>query len=159
MCALWIVSYHHFAHKGFEDYRFNIIEKVSRILDYFNKEKIVRIILLLFDNLKDNEACLELLSDINAMNILTKLQNRHWVDKDITDLLESLYKHIDANYKVFSSITKFKKEVTNRQLRWGPVHSEKFWQENSYLFNEVDNLKLIKVMVDMITPSNEVDDR
>lgn len=109
--------------------------------------------------MKDNEACLELLSDINAMNILTKLQNRHWVDKDITDLLEVLYKHIDANYKVFSSITKFKKEVTNRQLRWGPVHSEKFWQENSYLFNDVDNLKLIKVMVDMITPSNEVDDR
>ncbi len=26
-----------------------IIEKVARILDYFNKEKIVRIILMLFD--------------------------------------------------------------------------------------------------------------
>jgi len=80
---------------GFEDYRFNIIEKVARILDYFNKEKIVRIILLLLDNLKTNEVCLELMSDINALNIFSKLLNRHWVDKDITDMLDVLYKHID----------------------------------------------------------------
>ena len=24
-------------------------------------------------------------------------------------------------------IAKFKKELNKRQLRWGPVHSEKFW--------------------------------
>jgi hypothetical protein len=35
--------------KGFTDYSLNIIEDVSKILDYFNKEKIVRIILMLFD--------------------------------------------------------------------------------------------------------------
>jgi len=81
--------------KGFEDYRLMILEKVCKVLDYFNKEKIVRIILLLFDNLKNNEICLELMSDINALTIITKLQNRHWVDKDITDLLEKLYDHLD----------------------------------------------------------------
>jgi len=72
-CGLWIISFHNFAMRGFEDPRFTIIEKVARILDYFNKEKIVRIILMLFDNIKTNEACLELLSDINALNLLTKL--------------------------------------------------------------------------------------
>ena len=94
-CSLWIVSFHHFAIKGFEDFRFMIIEKVAKILDYFNKEKIVRIILMLFDILKTNEVCLELLSDINALNILTKLHNRHWVDKDINELLDKLYEYID----------------------------------------------------------------
>ena len=72
-----------------------IIEKVAKILDYFNKEKIVRIILMLFENIKMNEVCLELLSDINALNIFTKLHNRHWVDKDITDLLDKLYDYVD----------------------------------------------------------------
>jgi len=81
--------------KGFEDFRYMIIEKVSKILDYFNKEKIVRIILLLFENLKTNEVCLELMSDINALNIFTKLQNRHWVDKEINDLLDKLYEYVD----------------------------------------------------------------
>jgi hypothetical protein len=95
ICALWVISYHEFAIKGFEDYRFNIIEKVGKILDYFNKEKIVRIILLLFDNIKTNESCLEQLADINALNIFTKLHNRHWVDKDVVDLLDKLYEYVD----------------------------------------------------------------
>lgn len=103
--------------KAFEEYTLNIIERVSKVLDYFNKEKIVRIILLLFDNIKTNESCLELLSDINAMGIIIKLQNRHWVDKDINDLLDKLFDYIDQNYKVFSSIDKFKKEVNKRQLK------------------------------------------
>lgn len=47
--ALWILSVHEFAQKGFEEAGLDIIEKVAKILDYFNKEKIVRIVLLLFD--------------------------------------------------------------------------------------------------------------
>lgn len=114
---------------------------------------------MLFDNVKTNEICLEILSDINALSIMNKLLNRHWVDKDITDLLENMHKHLDQNYKVFSSIEKFKKELNKRQLRWGPVHSEKFWQENSFLFNDKDNLDLIKILVDMVSPNNDIDDK
>ena len=70
--------------------------------------------------------------------------NRHWVDKDITDLLDKLSEYLEENYKVFSSIDKWKKEVGKKSLKWGPVHSEKFWQENHIYFNDVDNLDLIK---------------
>lgn len=52
VCTLWIISYHPFAMRGFEDYRLALMEKVAKILDFFNKEKIVRIILMLFDNIK-----------------------------------------------------------------------------------------------------------
>ena len=48
-CALWILTYHEFAMPAFTDFKMNIIEHVSKILDYFNKEKIVRIICMLFD--------------------------------------------------------------------------------------------------------------
>jgi len=48
-CALWILTYHPFAMKQFGDYQLSIIECISKILDYFNKEKIVRIILMIFD--------------------------------------------------------------------------------------------------------------
>lgn len=90
------------------------------------------------------------MSDINAINIMTKLQNRHWVDKDITDLLDKLFEYLDQNYKIFSSIDKFKKEVHNKSLRWSPVHSEKFWQENFIYFHEKENLDLIKVLVEIL---------
>jgi len=35
-------------------------------------------------------------------------------------------------------------------LRWGPVHSEKFWQENFIYFHEKENLDLIKVLVELL---------
>jgi hypothetical protein len=49
ICALWVISYHPFAMTGFEDFSLSIIEKVAKVLDFFNKEKIVRIVLMLFD--------------------------------------------------------------------------------------------------------------
>ena len=95
ICALWIISYHAFSSRGFEDPRLEIIERVAKVLDYFSKEKIVRIILLLYDNLKQNDECLEIMSDINAISIITKLQNRHWVDQEIHELLDKIFNYLD----------------------------------------------------------------
>ncbi len=47
--TLWILSYHEFSWEHFGDFGLNIIELVSKVLDYFNKEKIVRIVCMLFD--------------------------------------------------------------------------------------------------------------
>ena len=105
------MSYHEFTHKYFEDYTIAIIEKVSKILDFFSWEKIARIMLMLFDNLKEIPVCQEHLSDIDALNLIIKLQNRHWVDDDINKMLEQMFEYFDANQKVFSSIEKFKNQV------------------------------------------------
>ena len=57
LCMLWILSYHDFTHEFFEDYTMAIIEKVTKVMDYHSKEKIARIMLMLFDNLKDISDC------------------------------------------------------------------------------------------------------
>ena len=115
--------------------------------------------LLLLDNLKNaSEACHEIMSDIGVMGTIIKLQNRHWVDTDITDLLDRLFEFMDQNAKTFSSIDKFKKEVGKRNLRWGPTHTEKFWQENFIYFHEKENLDLIKVLVEIVQ-NVSLDDR
>jgi len=135
LCMLWILSYHDFTHPFFEDYTLAIIEKVTKVMDYHSKEKIARIMLMLFDNIKEIKTCQEHLSDIDALNLIIKLQNRHWVDEDINAMLEKLYEYFDENQKVYSSIEKFKNQVERKQLRWGPCHTEKFWQENAYQFD------------------------
>lgn len=71
--CLWILSYHDEALTFFQDYSQGIIEKVSKILDFFSWEKIVRIMLMLFDNLKDNSICQEHMSDIDALSLIVKL--------------------------------------------------------------------------------------
>lgn len=64
---------------------------------------------------------------VNALNIVMKLQNRPWVDKDIEQILEHLFKFFDQNYHEFSSFEKWRKQIERRQLAWSPVHTEKFW--------------------------------
>ena len=150
ICMLWILSYHEFSHRFFEDYTLAIIEKVAKILDYFSWEKIARVMLLLFDNLKEIPVCQDHLSDIDALSLIIKLQNRHWVDDDINKMLDNLYEYFDQNQKVFSSIDKLRNQVERRQLRWGPCHTEKFWQENFVLFDSVENLQLIRNIVECL---------
>ena len=48
-CCLWILSYHDFAWPYFSDFQLNIIELVTKVLDYFNKEKVVRVVCFLFE--------------------------------------------------------------------------------------------------------------
>ena len=92
---MWILSYNDFAMNGFTDFKLNIIEHVSKILDFFNKEKIVRMICLIFYNLKDDELCLEHLYMIHALNLVIKLRNRPWVDEEIKRILERLFEYFD----------------------------------------------------------------
>ena len=66
-------------------------------MDYFSWEKIARVILLLIDNLKEIPGCQEHLSDIDACNLIEKLQNRHWVDQDINKMLAALREYFEEN--------------------------------------------------------------
>ena len=91
------------------------------------------------------------MSDANVLGHVIKLQNRHWVDQDIIENLQKLFEYLDQHSENFSNIEKFKKEVSIRKkLRWGPVHTEKFWQENFMAFNQKDNLDLINELVSIV---------
>lgn len=67
------------------------------------------------------------MTEMDALSLITKLQNRHWVDQDISKNLEKLWTFFDENQETFSSIEKWKKQVLKSKLRWGPCHTEKFW--------------------------------
>lgn len=87
---------------------------------------------------------------VNALNLVIKLQNRPWVDKDIEAVLERLFKYFDQNYHEFSSFEKWKAQVNRQQLAWSPVHTEKFWQGAFIFFHDADNLSCIDILVDIL---------
>jgi hypothetical protein len=59
--------------KTFEEYSSYLIERVMKILDFFSKEKIVRMILLLFDNLFASHKCIEIIGELGGTDLLAKL--------------------------------------------------------------------------------------
>jgi hypothetical protein len=67
------LSYHPFAQKYFEDYSLSLIEKATKVLDFYSWEKIARILLQLYMNVKENQICQEHLADIDAFNLIIKL--------------------------------------------------------------------------------------
>lgn len=141
---LWIISFHDFSLPYFRDFKLMILEHVAKVLDFYNKEKIVRITLMLFQSLMHDKECIDHMSMINALAIVTKLQNRVWVDAKITVVLESLWEQFDSNYQEFSSFDKWQKQVENQHFSWSTVHTEKFWRENSHCFSiNAANLELI----------------
>lgn len=87
---------------------------------------------------------------INAFSLVTKLQNRPWVDAEIYELLERLWKYFDQNYHEFSSFEKWKKQVNRKSLTWSPVHTEKFWQAAFIFFNEAENLACIDTLIEIL---------
>lgn len=59
--------------------------------------------------MKDNRECLDHLGMINALNIMLKLQPKHWVDSDIEKLIADLVLFFESNYQDFTSFEKWAK--------------------------------------------------
>lgn len=57
LVILWILSFNDFAIKFFEDDDMELLQKSAKVLDFYSWEKITRILLMLFDNLKENTLC------------------------------------------------------------------------------------------------------
>lgn len=106
LCLLWVLSYHEFSQAYFESFELEILEKAAKLLDFHNKEKNVRIFLMLLDNMKSNSAYEEHMADIDATSLIGKLQNRYWVDPEVTQLLDDLLEFFNENQKNFSSFEK-----------------------------------------------------
>lgn len=156
-CCFWILSDHKFALPEFQNFQLNVIEHIAKILDFYNKEKIVRMIAQIFLNLKDDPLCLEHLSMINALNLVIKLRNRPWVDESIKRILEQLFDYFDQNYQEFSSFDKWKAQVSRRVLCWSPVHTEKFWQTSFIHFNNAENLECINILIEILKQEASTD--
>ena len=43
-----------------------------------------------------------------------------------------------------------------KQLRWGPCHTEKFWQENIASFDNADNLAIIRHIKECLDSENDM---
>lgn len=57
-----------------------------------------------------------------------------------------MFEYFNENQQVFSSIDRFRTQVSRKQLRWGPCHTEEFWKENFIHFERKENLELIGVL-------------
>jgi len=70
-------------------------------------------------------------------------------DPDVKKDIDSILEILEKNLKILSSFEKYKKEVINGLLEWGPVHSSHFWKDN-YKKMEEENFALIEKLVKLL---------
>lgn len=68
------------------------------------------------------------------------------VESDVRNLFEILMK----NYRDFSTYDRWVSEVKTGNLRWGIVHTEKFWRENAKLV-EHNDFELLKELIRLLS--------
>uniref|UniRef100_I2CP76 V-type proton ATPase subunit H n=1 Tax=Nannochloropsis gaditana (strain CCMP526) TaxID=1093141 RepID=I2CP76_NANGC len=120
------------------------------------REKVIRVSLAALHNL-----CYGRLDVLNAEMIscglpktLDNLLDRKWTDVELKTDLEHLHEALQKDSRELSTFERYIAEVASGQLRWGIVHSEKFWKENVRSL-EADDFKVLKSLISLLASEDE----
>jgi len=76
-------------------------------------------------------------------------------DTDVEADAKQLQDILLRNYRDLSTFDKWQSEMHSGALRWGIVHTEKFWRENSRLM-EADDFSAVKKIIGYLKSDNNV---
>ena len=127
------------------------MEKFCEIVKGNFREKLTRVAVALLVNVvtKQNGEHCQTMTESDLLETLFTLMEKHWSDPDVMSDMEQLKEAIQKNYKVLSSIDRYKKEVLRGELKWGPVHSERFFRDNAEAIAG-DDFKLINKLIEIL---------
>jgi len=144
--ALWLLSFDPQTLIYFNDAQVGTIKAMIQSVQKLSREKVIRVGYATFKNLSESEAAIELMVDGGLLKVTDILSKSIIKDEEIKKDIEVLGQTLERNLKILTSFEKYKKEVQNGVLEWGPIHSERFWREN-YKKMEDDNFTLIQQII------------
>lgn len=138
----------------------NAVATLSDFLAKTPSRKVTRVIVAALKNLAatgNDEVLTEMFSSNLEKTLANLLQsamcknsNDVEFDQDIKGLNDILLK----NYRDLSTFDRWSSEVSSGALRWGVVHTEKFWREN-YKHVEVNEFKFLKALISILRDSSD----
>lgn len=125
-----------------------VITSVNEVLKSTRTEKVIRMALLAIENLLKNRAMCEEMADQGTVGFVSALEYEKWRDMELIDLIKKLTEKLHAEVKVLTNFERFEREINSGRLKWGFIHTEKFWLENvlkceSNNFRVIDHLMVI----------------
>lgn len=126
----------------------SVIVSINELLKSNRAEKGVRIGLMALENmLKFKDLC-ESMAENETIQIVSALEYEKWRDPELVELISKLKTQLQQEVKVLTNFERFEREVMSGKLKWGFIHSDKFWIENvgkceSHNFRVIDHLMVI----------------
>lgn len=137
----------------------NIAGTLINIAKATLKEKVVRIILLVFVNLFTLSFEVNIAYAVgNRLSVLVEsLRGRQWADSEIEQHLNFLKDELDKGTSFLSTWDEYLCEVTSGKLNCSPSHfSEHFWKDNAQRFDDND-YELLNKLIEILQTSSSPD--
>jgi V-type H+-transporting ATPase subunit H len=137
------------------------IRILSDLLASAPSRKVVRMSLAILHNLAnlENEDIVTEMLTSGLQRLLESLSKSNAFiqggDSDMEADVKALSEVLLKNFRELSTFDRWVSEVHSGALRWGVVHTEKFWRENSKLL-EADDFKLLKKIISLLHSDDPV---
>jgi V-type H+-transporting ATPase subunit H len=126
------------------------IQQLRKILQTNRTEKVVRVSLLALRNLLGNADTAEEVVEAGAGEAVEALEYEKWRDPEVYDSVKAVASSIQSAVAHHSNFNRYEREIKQKKLNWGFIHSDKFWNEN-YLAFEKDDFAVVKALVDIVS--------
>jgi len=94
------------------------------------------------------------MAEQGTVDLVTALEYEKWRDEELVAAIKSTVSALHAEVKLLTNFERFEREVNSGTLRWGFIHSDRFWVEN-VLKCEQKNFGVIDRLMVIIRTSHD----
>merc|ERR1719188_2031103 len=115
-----------------------VVQKLKDTLTYSRVEKVVRLSLTCLRNLLSHQAAAEQIVESGILDVVQQLEYEKWRDAELYDDIREMSAQISTRMQEMSNFDRYERELKEGKLKWGFIHSSKFWAENVLKFEQHD---------------------
>jgi len=133
--ALWMLSYDKSIAAKLPD---GVVRNVRDIMASCRVEKVIRLGLVVIKSFLPHDKLSVDIVECQVLDVVQQLEFEKWRDQEIYESIQDVSRLVAAQVSALSNFDKYEKEVNNGHLKWGYLHSNKFWGENINKFEQND---------------------
>ena len=118
-------------------------------------EKILRIALAVVSNIILSPSVSEAMVESGIIHAIQPLEYEKWRDAELYDSIRTVAARVAAETTKHSNFERYERELKSGSLKWGFIHSEKFWLENVANF-ERENFGPVSQLVGLLGSADSV---
>jgi V-type H+-transporting ATPase subunit H len=151
--ALWMLSYDKDIAASLQGR--GVVPVIKNILATCRVEKVIRLGLVVIKSfLPDEKLSLEIV-ECAILDVVQQLEFEKWRDEEIYANILEVSKLVAVQVSALSNFERYEKEVNMGHLKWGYLHSNKFWGENINKF-EQNGFAVIEKLCKLLQIDDEV---
>jgi len=131
----------------------NVIDHVKGVLGFSRAEKVVRVCLSFLKNALASKDLSEDIVEKGLLDVVQTLEYEKWRDAELYDEIREVSKQISNQVGLMSNFARYERELSTGQLKWGFIHSAKFWSENVMKF-DANQFAAVKRLGALLAASN-----